>query len=124
MNANQRRLASEASGEDAGNLIGRDPRRMEQDELRAIGHEPMSPLQAIRGRCLDCCAGSPAEVRRCVAADCVSWPFRMGVNPWRAPASEARREASRRTLAALRARCSENPGQRTGLDAETPPAAI
>jgi hypothetical protein len=79
-----------------GYYTGRDPRSMTQSELLGIGHAAMSPMQAIRARCLDCCAGSPHEVRLCVATSCVSWPFRMGKNPWRAPPSEAQLEAGRR----------------------------
>ena len=84
-------------------FIGRDPRRMTPDELRDMKHEPMSVIAALRARCLDCMGGSADEVRKCVAMTCPSWPFRMGKNPWRAPPSEARREAAR-TLAANRAR--------------------
>jgi hypothetical protein len=47
-------------------LIGRDPREMTQVELRAMGHPAMSPMQAIRAKSLDCCAGSPDKVRKCV----------------------------------------------------------
>jgi hypothetical protein len=35
--------------------VGRDPREMNPEELGEVGHEPMSPLQAIRAHCLDCC---------------------------------------------------------------------
>jgi hypothetical protein len=45
-------------------LRGGDPREMTQDVLRAMGHEPMSPMAAIRSKCLDCCAGSSDEVRK------------------------------------------------------------
>ena len=76
-------------------LVGRDPRRMTRAEIEAIGHEPMSPIQVIRAKCLDCCAGSSDEVRKCVAMACPLWPFRAGKNPWRAPMSEERREALR-----------------------------
>jgi hypothetical protein len=34
--------------------VGRDPRRMTPDEIRAMGHEPLSPTAAIRAKCLDC----------------------------------------------------------------------
>jgi hypothetical protein len=61
-------------------------------------------LQAIRAHCLDCCAYQEREVALCPAVKCPSWPFRMGTDPWRKPASEARREAARRTMAALNAR--------------------
>ena len=89
------KMAGYEPGESGGRLVGRDPRKMTQDELRAMGHTPMSPMEAIRARCLDCCAGSSDEVRKCVAMACPSWPFRAGKNPWRAPISEERREALR-----------------------------
>jgi hypothetical protein len=92
-----------------GYFVGRDPREMTPDELRACQHEPMSPLDALRLKCLDCVGGSANEVRLCVAITCPSWPFRMHKSPWRPPASDeqrdARREAGRR-LAALRAQKS------------------
>src|ERR1700738_1208112 len=87
-----------------GDPAGRDPRKMTQDELRGAGYEPMNPLQALRARCLDCCAQQPKDVALCPAVGCPSWPFRMGTHPWRKPASEARREAARRTMEALNAR--------------------
>ncbi len=66
-----------------GGLVGCDPREMTVDELDALGHKRMSPLKALRLRCLDCCGGSSPEVRMCVAVSCPSWPFRMGTNPYR-----------------------------------------
>jgi hypothetical protein len=89
-------------GESTERLIGRDPRLMTAGDLKAMGLEAMSPMEAIRAKCLDCSAGSAHEVRCCVAMACPSWPFRMGKNPWRAPASEAQREASRRNAAKMR----------------------
>jgi hypothetical protein len=85
-------------------LIGRDPRAMERAELEAMGHAPMSPVEAIRAKCLDC-AGSSDEVRKCVAMTCPSWPFRTGKNPWR-EVSEARREIGRRLAARLHQKSS------------------
>jgi len=67
--------------------VGRDPREMSQDDLRQMGHKPMSALKAMRLRCLDCCTFSANEVRLCVAVDCPSWPFRLGKHPWRQPMS-------------------------------------
>jgi hypothetical protein len=66
---------------DGGNLIGRDPRSLSIAELGALGG-PTSPIKAIRARCIDCCGGQPSEVRKCAAAKCPSWPFRMGVSPF------------------------------------------
>ena len=87
-----RRAGYEPDGE---YLVGRDPREMTRDELEAMGHVAMSPMEAIRAKCLDCCAGSAHEVRCCVAMACPSWPFRTGRNPWRREMSEEQREARR-----------------------------
>jgi hypothetical protein len=89
---------------------GRDPREMTQDELKAAGHEPMAPLQAPRARCLDCCGYQEKEVALCPAVDCPSWPFRMGTDPWRKSASEARREAARKAMTAINARRQKGGG--------------
>ena len=37
-----------------------------------------SRQKAIRAKCLDCCCGNSAEVRRCPVEKCALWPFRMG----------------------------------------------
>lgn len=90
-----------------GHPIGRDPRQMAQAELIDLGHQPMSPLAAIRAHCLDCCAGSAHEVRMCTALNCASWPFRTGSNPWRAGKTEAQLEAARKLGEASRLRHSD-----------------
>ena len=35
----------------------------------------MTPLKAIREKCLDCVCGIAVEVRRCVCTDCPLFPF-------------------------------------------------
>lgn len=45
------------------------------------GHSPMSPLQAIRRKCLDCAGGQYLEVKLCEAIACPLWPFRSGSHP-------------------------------------------
>jgi hypothetical protein len=109
-----------------GHAIGRDPRKMAPDELRALGHAPMSPTAAMRAHCLDCCGGSGDEVRKCTAARCPSWPFRMGANPWRAPLSEAEKARRRDLLAQVRkiAGNSSEPEKSRRADDGSPPAAI
>jgi hypothetical protein len=67
---------------DEGELIGKHPREV-PSEILALYHSERNPLKAIRERCLDCCCGQPMEVRKCTAVSCPSWPFRMGVNPFR-----------------------------------------
>ena len=37
-----------------------------------------SRKQAIRNKCIDCCGGVRAEVRKCSATNCPLWPFRLG----------------------------------------------
>ena len=52
------------------------------------GHEPRSPISAIREKCRDCCGGQLAEIKACQAVKCSLWPFRAGIHPYTA----ARRE--------------------------------
>jgi hypothetical protein len=90
-----------------GRRIGRDPRRMTQDELRAMGYEPRPVLAAMRAHCLDCCGGSPSEVRMCGLNYCPQWEFRMGSNPFRKPASAAQRAQGRKLGARMRRKSAE-----------------
>lgn len=41
----------------------------------------LTPIKAIRAKCLDCCCGNTAEVRRCTAVKCTLYPYRMGKRP-------------------------------------------
>lgn len=41
----------------------------------------MTPLKAIREKCLDCSAQQPSEVKHCPVTKCALWPFRLGKNP-------------------------------------------
>ena len=40
--------------------------------------ERVSRSKAIRLKCIDCCCGNMAEVRRCPATNCPLWRYRMG----------------------------------------------
>ena len=66
------------------------------EHLESLGHKPMSPVKAIRARCLDCCVYQPKEVALCAQTGCAAWPFRFGKSPWRKA-----RPPSARQLAAL-----------------------
>lgn len=44
----------------------------------------LTPIKAIRAKCLDCCCGSSNEVKLCPAQTCALWPYRDGHNPYRA----------------------------------------
>jgi hypothetical protein len=50
----------------------------------------LTPMKAIRQKCLDCCCGSKKEVRLCPSDDCSLWPYRFGKRPTAAqkPVSE------------------------------------
>lgn len=41
----------------------------------------LTPIKAIRHKCLDCCCHQKREVRLCPCTDCSLWPYRMGVRP-------------------------------------------
>ena len=51
--------------------------------------ERLTRGKAIRLKCLDCCCGSSAEVRRCSSVKCPLWRYRMG----REESTEKRAEA-------------------------------
>ena len=89
--------------------VGRDPRTLSADELEQLGHARVSPLRALRLKCLDCCNGSAREVRLCTAVDCPSWPFRMGKNPWRAPLGAEVRTQRAATMTRNRASALSKP---------------
>ncbi len=41
----------------------------------------LTPVKAIRAKCLDCTAGQYKEVRFCPITDCPLYPYRMGRRP-------------------------------------------
>ncbi len=41
----------------------------------------LTPIRAIRKKCLDCCCGQQAEVRSCMIKTCALYPYRMGHRP-------------------------------------------
>lgn len=43
----------------------------------------LTPVKAIRLKCLDCSGFQAAEVRQCPVTDCPLYPYRMGKNPSR-----------------------------------------
>ena len=43
--------------------------------------ETLQRARAIRMKCLECCGGNSAEVRRCEISDCTLWPWRSGSRP-------------------------------------------
>ncbi len=41
----------------------------------------LTPIKAIRRKCLDCCGGNPKEVRLCPVSACSLYPYRMVKRP-------------------------------------------
>jgi hypothetical protein len=46
------------------------------------GHKAISPVEAIRQKCLDCSGQQPTEVKLCETVTCPLWPFRAGRHPY------------------------------------------
>lgn len=63
----------------------------------------MSPLQAIKKYCLDCCLGQRGEVKECPATKCPLWTRRTGANQGAG------------TVKAIRARCIDCSGGHEGM---------
>lgn len=42
----------------------------------------LTPIKAIREKCLNCVCGSAHEVKLCPCNDCSLYPFRFGKNPY------------------------------------------
>lgn len=63
----------------------------------------ISPMKAIRLKCLDCCCGSANEVKLCTVTRCPLYPFREGHNPYtkKREYTEEQREAQRARMAEL-----------------------
>lgn len=62
-----------------------------------------SPLKAIRLHCLDCCCGSPVEVRLCPSKECPLYSFRIGNNPFhKRTLTEEQRQALRDRISRAR----------------------
>jgi len=41
----------------------------------------LTPIKAIRAKCLDCCCGQFKEVELCPCVSCSLYPYRFGKNP-------------------------------------------
>lgn len=45
------------------------------------GHKRLTPVKAIRAKCLDCCNGSFTEVKLCPVTRCALYLYRLGRRP-------------------------------------------
>lgn len=68
----------------------------------------LTPIKAIRAKCLDCCCDSNNEVKCCTVTQCALWPYRLGRNPYRQELTQE--EKARRAELAKKAR--ENIGKK------------
>lgn len=50
-------------------------------ELKDKTTKRLSPVKAIKIKCLDCSGGVKKEVRECIIQDCPLYTFRLGKNP-------------------------------------------
>lgn len=41
----------------------------------------LTPLKAIKNKCLDCCSGQKKEVKLCNIVNCHLWQYRLGKRP-------------------------------------------
>jgi len=67
-------------------MFEEQPMNPEEDSLlpSTKKKKELTPLQAIRAKCLDCTCNQPKEIRLCPITECSLWPFRMGKSPKRA----------------------------------------
>lgn len=66
----------------------------------------LTPMKAIRAKCLDCCCGQYGEVKSCTCIDCPLYNFRLGKNPNRKKArvmTEEQKQMAKERLAKARA---------------------
>ena len=73
---------------------------------RVVKAGDLTPMKAIRDKCIDCSGGSKHEVKLCVCTDCPLWPFRLGRHPFLAerPLTDEQRARLRDRLSAVRAK--------------------
>jgi hypothetical protein len=68
-------------------------------KTKTVAASDLTPLKAIRAKCLDCSAGSAHEAKLCAIPACPLYAYRFGKNPFRKPrklTEEQRREIAER----------------------------
>ena len=70
----------------------------------------MNPLRAIREKCLDCSCQQPIEVKECTVKTCALYPFRMGVNPYRAKRVMSPEQIAKAKVNLMAARAAQGGG--------------
>jgi hypothetical protein len=54
-----------------------------KERSRQASDRTLTPIKAMRKKCLDCCCGSSQEVKLCPVTDCALYPYRFGKYPKR-----------------------------------------
>jgi len=84
-----------------GEVIGMHPADVTPELWAKLPHHKRALTSVIREKCMDC-SHTFAEVRKCVAAHCPLWPYRMGTNPFRKEISEEQRKVMSDRFKAVR----------------------
>lgn len=78
------------------NVTGQDRKAWEEWRIKAVeewqldraliekgekGMVKLTPMKAIRKKCLDCCCGQVKEVRLCLVKNCALYEYRNGHRP-------------------------------------------
>ncbi len=67
-----------------------------------MNKQRVTPLRAIRRKCLDCCVGSSLEVKFCEAQECSLYAWRSGKTP---------KERNKSSLKTIREKCLHDCGE-------------
>lgn len=51
------------------------------EKIPSLKTKKLTPMKAIRAKCLDCSCYQPKEVRLCTVTKCPLYPYRMGKRP-------------------------------------------
>lgn len=46
-----------------------------------MSQKNLTPLKAIRSKCIECCCGQTKEIKLCNLSECPLFPYRMGKRP-------------------------------------------
>lgn len=60
----------------------------------------MTPMRAIRAKCLDCSSQQPSEVRKCTITQCPLWPYRLGKRPSTVARQHAKKKGTKENATA------------------------
>ena len=66
--------------EDRGRA-GRSVGKARKEGKVSMKETVLTPMKAIRLKCLDCCCGNVVEVRECACNHCSLYPYRFGRRP-------------------------------------------